>query len=831
MNPLIDFLSEGSSTFLWVLLVDSGLKSVVVLGVAALACLAMRRASAAARHLVWSVGVVSVLLLPVLATVLPSWRVPVLPQWRGQERGSEVTPLYRTAALSRVTARPDARELWEASPASEPTPSLGAAASESKEGRRTAKPSGLGTHWRLSGVDWAIFGWGIMAVVALAPVVAGAGALTRLLRRARRMEGEDWSALLGRLQVELGLGRPVRLFEGDGTSMPMTWGHWRPVVLLPADARAWPGDRRRMVLLHELAHIKRWDCLTQMVARLACGLFWFNPLVWVAAWRMRVERERACDDLVLGGGSKASDYADHLLNTAMNLRGHRLAGALAIAMARPSTLEGRLVAILDGKRSRRAVTRWTFLVAFSALACVAVPVAMMKAAAQPEAAGGAASANQSISVEDGKKRPVARLAQVSIPPFPPRVMQFAVEMEQEARGFAAEQGKTLPVVFNDYFAAAKQGDWASCTNLYAEVRRQCGTNQGFQALAFKSVTETYGVMEQFAECDPKHGETFARDIINSIPAGSVYFGGNAAGRYLVTAFSQSRGAGDPFFTVPQNVLADEANLAYLRHLYGQKIQMLTDEDYHKAYADYTADAQERMKRGQLKPGEDVREVGGRIQVNSHIGIMQINALLAKRLFDTNPKRDFYLVESFPLDWMYPHLTPHQLIMKVNRQPVAELAEEVVKADRDYWRRYLARLLGDWLTTNTPVSAVCEFVEKVHVRRELRNFEGDSSFVDNEASCRMYSKLRGSIGGLYAWRADNAKSAGEHQRMNTEADFAFRQAFALCPSSPEVLYRYINLLVHSGRVLEAIPLVEVSKKMDPNNKQFDMLLRELNRVRD
>src|SRR5262249_36577705 len=140
--------------------------------------------------------------------------------------------------------------------------------------------------------------------------------------------------------------------ESAENLMPMTWGWLRPVVLLPVEAGQWTPQRKEIVLRHELAHVKRWDCLSQFIAQTACAVYWFNPLVWVAERRMCVERERACDDLVLEGGWKASDYASHLLEIAQSFR--RVPRVAAIAMARSAQLKTRIVAIVDQSRARRA---------------------------------------------------------------------------------------------------------------------------------------------------------------------------------------------------------------------------------------------------------------------------------------------------------------------------------------------------------------------------------------------------------------------------------------------------------------------------------------------
>ena len=200
--------------------------------------------------------------------------------------------------------------------------------------------------------------WALGVVIALIPTVAAFIRLAILARRARPVHGGRWALLIPSALRELDLRRRVRFLELDGPVMPMTWGVFHPVVLVPADDFDSTIEQRLDVLRHELAHVRRYDCLTQLVGQLACALHWFNPFVWLAARELRVERERACDDEVLGAGAKASDYADYLLRVA---RSTRIIGATALgglAMARPSQMAGRLLAVLDDRRRRGRVSVW-----------------------------------------------------------------------------------------------------------------------------------------------------------------------------------------------------------------------------------------------------------------------------------------------------------------------------------------------------------------------------------------------------------------------------------------------------------------------------------------
>jgi hypothetical protein len=217
-------------------------------------------------------------------------------------------------------------------------------------------------------------------------------------------------------------------------------------------------------------------------------------------------------------------------------------------------------------------------------------------------------------------------------------------------------------------------------------------------------------------------------------------------------------------------------------------------------------------------------------VNGQMSVIGIRDLLTKTIFDKNPDREFYIEESFPLDWMYPNLEPHGLIMKINRQQLPELSDKIVQRDSDYWTKYVTPMIGGWLNNDTTVKEVAAFAEKIHVKKDLSGFTGDPQFVHNEYSCKMFSKLRSSIAGLYAWRAQHATDPDEKERMNGAADFAFRQAFALCPYSPEAVYRYVNLLLSENRTADAILVAETAAKMpqeqDLKGEQMRSLVTQL-----
>jgi beta-lactamase regulating signal transducer with metallopeptidase domain/tetratricopeptide (TPR) repeat protein len=786
---------------------DAWIKSLAVLAVAGGLCFVLRRAAAATRHLIWFLALVSLPCLLLLSAVPHAWQRPLWSVSTGFGSGNEFSLALNLAPT---------REAPKLAPAGSSEGTAPAAGGEDHAGSRQP----IAAHFSATFLVFGILVWLAGILVGLLSVLAGQVQLRRLARNAQSVEAADWALLLREACDQLRLRRPVRLLQSADNPMPLTWGWWRPVVLLPADATNWPNERRRVVLLHELAHAKRWDCLTQAVARFVCALYWINPLVWLAARRMRVERERACDDLVLNSGCRASDYATHLVDIARTFR--RTPQLAGIAMARSSQLQGRIAAIVDASRVRqlRPLTALAIIVLIGALGLFVDACSPGASRKQPE---DSALRQQQIAW----------------------LQSFAQAKEKQSRELAVKAGEQISPEFQSFFAAAIKGDWRTVTNRYAYYKQHHpqynnGTNEihaDLRTAFWQPVLELCLAYDHVVNCEPKYTALFADGINKSITAGSIYFGGTDPGRGVPTAFCKSHADGDPFFTLTQNALADNSYLDYLRAMYGGRIYTPTAQDSQHCFQEYLAGAQRRLQENKLRLGEDVRMEDNRIQVSGQVAVMSINGLLTKVIFDRNTNQEFYVQESFPLDWMYPYLEPHGLIMKINRQPLAQLPAETLAQDHEYWRKVVAGMLGDWLDEKTTVREVAEFVDRVYVRKNLKGFTGDPRFVRNHYAKASFSKLRSDIAGLYVWRLSGEtppeyrpKSDADQQHLSKKADLAFRQAFALCPDSPEALFRYVQLLLQLNRMDDAVLIAQASLKLDPQNKQAQGLLENIKSYR-
>jgi beta-lactamase regulating signal transducer with metallopeptidase domain len=368
------------------LFIEAAFKTSAVLTAAAVVNLLLwRRSSAASRHLVWTLAVAGLLLLPILSAALPRLGVTI-----------------HVAAADARSAGPINRPTGHAQ-VIDPVPAgTGVPSSMATTAVWAASSTRIASHLPWTTLLCALYAGGLLLL--LIRLAADRWTIHRLARHATRVTDPGWTELLVECVLRMNVQRPVRLLRSLERTMPMALGIWRPAILMPSVADTWSEDRRRAVLLHELAHIARDDCFTQLVAVVACAVYWVHPGVWWVAQRLRLERELACDDRVLGVGTDARDYAEHLLELAYSLSSDQ-APALVVSMARPRQVEGRVLAVLDAARHRAPPTLRIRFSGVAIAAALLVPLAAAEATAVPARAAAAQKPETpDVRPADGQQR-------------------------------------------------------------------------------------------------------------------------------------------------------------------------------------------------------------------------------------------------------------------------------------------------------------------------------------------------------------------------------------------------------------------------------------------
>lgn len=313
--------------------------SLIVFGALAISFL-LRRRSAALRHWVLAAGVACAASVPILTAIVPAWTLP-----------------FATPAAFTPYEDPY-QESGAASGSATRAPSRGAPVATSAQ-LPTLRAGGFDVVGSLQAV------WLAGMVVSLGILLTGLLRLAWLATHARRITRGRWHSLTEEISRAYDLRRPVALLQSDHPSLLVTWGLMRPKVILPSAADAWSDERARVVLSHEFAHIRRGDWIVQLAAEFLRAFYWFNPLVWIACRRLRLESEHACDDEVMSRGVEGPDYATHLIELARALNQRRHMWFPAPAMARPSSLERRVRAMLNVQIDRgpiSGITRAAILV-------------------------------------------------------------------------------------------------------------------------------------------------------------------------------------------------------------------------------------------------------------------------------------------------------------------------------------------------------------------------------------------------------------------------------------------------------------------------------------
>jgi TonB family protein len=326
-------------------LLESTVRVSLILLVALSVGIVLRRGSAALRHWVLGVAIACAAMMPVLQATLPSWRLDIV-ALGGTPSADERAPDFASSVVV------------QSGPISE---SQAAGTPPSSSRRQLPISTVLLAVW-LAG---ALFFWAVLAVGLLR--------LGRLASGASRIETGRLAVIAGELRETLNLRRGVTLLQGASSDLLITWGAARPAIMLPPDAHRWTEERARVVLQHEFAHIARGDWPVQMLAEVLRAAYWFNPLLWIACGRLRHESERACDDWVIRAGVEPVNYASHLLELARHTANRRAAPALG--MARLSSLEGRVCAMLNDRTVRHPLNRAARVATLVAFAAVSAPIA------------------------------------------------------------------------------------------------------------------------------------------------------------------------------------------------------------------------------------------------------------------------------------------------------------------------------------------------------------------------------------------------------------------------------------------------------------------------
>jgi HEAT repeat protein/beta-lactamase regulating signal transducer with metallopeptidase domain len=402
---------------------DALLKTTILLALVAAATLLLRRRSAALRHLVWTLGVAGLVVVPLLAWLAP-FQLRVLPP-----PSAEPTPVAATTPTDRASAV-DAPLLEHA----EPDRLAHAPARPDAESpvAPTDSAAGAGSPFTLAFSLLSV--WFAGALALFARFGRGVVKVRRIARRASVVTDERWHQQADRAGRILNVTTPVDIRRSDDVVMPFACGLLHPTIVLPSSADDWSAERREAVLMHEYAHISRGDLAMNTLAHLVRAIYWFHPLAWIAAHRIRVEGERACDDAVLRAGARPSDYAEHLLSIVRTV-GATVPSA-ALAMARRSDFEGRLLAILEPGIPRFGLTRWRAAALAALFLGAVMPLAAM-APAMPVAPAGGTLVNTSNVVTQNPSPPAAPV------PQEPRTREVAAPAERPAQQPAGAVGALI----------------------------------------------------------------------------------------------------------------------------------------------------------------------------------------------------------------------------------------------------------------------------------------------------------------------------------------------------------------------------------------------------
>jgi hypothetical protein len=379
-----------------------------------------------------------------------------------------------------------------------------------------------------------------------------------------------------------------------------------------------------------------------------------------------------------------------------------------------------------------------------------------------------------------------------------KLIQFGRNRRELVYALAKRFNVTVPDDVARFFDAVEGGRWEDIEAAFNAIRGSHPSVPRSDDLfvIWRPVQEAWGAAREAHKWPARKLLDYGDAVLGSLRPGMVYVGGTDPGAFITTMLNETS-EGERHIILTQNALASTAYLDHLNFLYGDRLATLTSDDNKRLFDDYVTDARKRFEHDQqfpdqpkqILPGEDARVVDGKFQITGQVAVMAINEKLFQLFMQKNPDTSFAMEESFPFKSTFASATALGPLMELRVQDEQNaLTRERAAQSVDYWRTTAQQLLADTAAADS-----------VYVRM-------------------AYSKLASSQAGLLLERGYTA-----------EAEQAFHYAYDIAPTSPEAVYRYVNLLVDQKRVQDALPIAENAARMAPENKQFRSLVQELQKL--
>ena len=295
-----------------------------------------------------------------------------------------------------------------------------------------------------------------------------------------------------------------------------------------------------------------------------------------------------------------------------------------------------------------------------------------------------------------------------------KVSQFSRNRREIAQRIGQRLQKKVPVEVEAFFDANESGSWEDINARWKVLAKRSGQytdSKNSEELNpfWMAVIDAYGVAEQAHDWPAQKLLDYGNAVLGSLRPGMVYVGGTDNGRWIPELLNDTN-EGEQHVILTQNALADGRHVEWMREVYGDRLATLSEEDSQRAFKEYTTDAQKRLEHDQqfpdepkqVRPGEDVKWVDGRVQVSGQVAVKTINEKLLQMLMGKNPDLSFALQESFPLKGTYPDALPLGPLMELRAQDGQNtFTAERAAQSLDYWRDRAQQVFSDPEAVNPP----------------------------------------------------------------------------------------------------------------------------------